>query len=180
MWWKVRRPEIVEDYEREVYGRIPKHVPKVTWTVKVIDREFIFPGFIPVVAKQIVGHVDNSEYPLINVDIKMMLVVPMNVKGPVPVLMMFGQPSFPAPAQPSNDDMETLNATFKDMMIKTNPEVKNIFDKYPAYSPITKTILTFSHRLRRRCRRQQNNCLQRAGVIALLIQRASRPIMVMD
>ena len=23
-WWKVRRPEIIEDYEREVYGRIPQ------------------------------------------------------------------------------------------------------------------------------------------------------------
>ena len=43
MWWKVRRPEIIEDYEREVYGRIPQHIPKVTWTVKVTDREFIFP-----------------------------------------------------------------------------------------------------------------------------------------
>src|SRR6185312_4922214 len=73
MWWKVRRPEIVEDYEREVYGMIPKNVPKVTWTVKVTDREFIFRGFIPVIAKEIVGHVDNSAYPLINVDIKMML-----------------------------------------------------------------------------------------------------------
>ena len=59
------------------------------------DREFIFPGFIPVIAKQIVGHVDNSEYPLIDVDIKMILVIPMNVKGPVPVLMMFGFPHFP-------------------------------------------------------------------------------------
>ena len=143
MWRKVRRPEIIEDYEREVYGRIPKYVPKVTWTVEVTDREFIFPGFIPVVAKQIVGHLDNSEYPLINVDIKMMLVVPANVKGPVPVLMMFGQPSFPAPAQPSNDDMETLNTTFKDLMIKANPAAKNIFDKYPAYTPITKSNINF-------------------------------------
>ena len=141
--WKARRAEIIEDYEREVYGRIPQHVPKVTWTIKVIDREFIFPGFIPVVAKQIVGHVDNNEYPLVNVDIKMMLVVPMNVKGPVPVLMMFGQPYFPAPAQPSADDMETLNTTFKEMMIKTNPAVKAIFDKYPAYSPVTKLSINF-------------------------------------
>lgn len=138
MWWKQRRPEIVEDMEREVYGRVPKNIPKVTWTVKVIDHEFIFPGSIPVVAKQIVGHVDNSEYPLINVDIKMILVVPVNVKGPVPVLMMFGSPSFPAPAQPSADDMEKLNETFKEMMIKTNPALKDIFDKYPAYSPVTR------------------------------------------
>ena len=28
-----RRPEIVEDFEREVLGRVPKNVPKVTWTV---------------------------------------------------------------------------------------------------------------------------------------------------
>ena len=143
MWWKVRRPEIVEDYEREVYGIIPQHVPEVTWNVKVTDHEFIFRGFIPVIAKEIVGHVDNSAYPLINVDIKMILVIPMNVKGPVPVLMMFGQPSFPAPAQPSNDDMETLNATFKEMMVKANPAVKDIFDKYPAYSPITKSSINF-------------------------------------
>ena len=143
MWWKVRRPQIVEDYEREVYGRIPKNVPKVNWTVKVTDREFILRGFIPVTAKEIVGHVDNNAYPLINVDIKMMLVIPMNVKGPVPVLMMFGQPSFPSPAQPSNDDMETLNATFKEMMIKTNPAVKEIFEKYPAYSPVTKSSINF-------------------------------------
>jgi hypothetical protein len=32
MWLKQRRPEIVEDFEREVLGRVPKNVPKVTWT----------------------------------------------------------------------------------------------------------------------------------------------------
>ncbi|MGK2862436.1 MAG: hypothetical protein ACSLE0_10910, partial [Chitinophagaceae bacterium] len=90
MWWKQRRPEIVEDFEREVYGRLPKKIPRVTWTVKITDREFV--GRTPAIAKQLVGHVDNSEYPLINVDINMMLVVPTNVKGPVPVLMMFGRP----------------------------------------------------------------------------------------
>jgi hypothetical protein len=137
MWWKERRPEIIEAYEHEVYGRIPADVPKVTWTVKVTDREFV--GFIPVIAKQIVGHVDNSEYPLINVDIKMMMVVPMNVKGPVPVLMMFGwNPSFPAPTQPSPDDMDKLNEVFKKMIIQIDPSVKEIFDKYPAYTPVTR------------------------------------------
>ena len=135
-WWKKRRPELIEDLEREVYGRIPKNVPAVTWTVKITDKEVV--GRIPVVAKQIIGHVDNSEYPLINVDINMMLVVPANVKGPVPVLMMFGRPSFPAPAQPSPEHMEKLNASFKDMMIKHDPSLKAIFDQYPAYTPITR------------------------------------------
>ena len=136
LWWEQRRPEIVEDMEREVYGRLPKNIPNVKWTVKIIDRESV--GSIPVIAKQLVGHVDNSEYPLINVDINMMLVVPTNVKGPVPVLMMFGRPSFPSPVQPSPEDMDKLNVSFKEMMIKSNPDMKAIFDKYPAYMPVTR------------------------------------------
>lgn len=135
-WWKQRRPEIVEEFEREVYGRVPKNVPKVTWTVKVTDREFI--NRIPVIVKMLVGHVDNTAYPLIDVNINMMLVVPANVKGPVPVLMMFGgRPSFPAPAQPSPVDLEKINASFKDLMIKNDPALKEVFDRYPAYAPIT-------------------------------------------
>ncbi|MES1224705.1 MAG: acetylxylan esterase, partial [Bacteroidota bacterium] len=135
-WWKQRRPEIVTDMEREVYGRLPEKIPHVTWTVKITDREFA--GRTPVIAKQIIGHADNSDYPLINVDINMILVVPANAKGPVPVLMMFGRPSFPAPAQPSPENMEKLNSAFKEIMIKNSPEVKAIFDQYPAYTPIVR------------------------------------------
>jgi len=135
-WWKQRRPEIVTDMEREVYGQLPEKIPAVTWTVKITDREFV--GRTPAIAKKLVGHVDNSKYPLINVDIDMLLVLPTNVKGPVPVLMMFGRPSFPAPAQPSPENMEKLNTAFKELMIKTNPEIKAIFDQYPAYTPIVR------------------------------------------
>jgi hypothetical protein len=134
MWWKQRRPEITEDMEREVYGRLPKKLPKVTWTVKITDREFV--ARIPVIAKQLTGHVDNSEYPMINVDINMMLVVPANAKGPVPVLMMFGRPSFPAPAQPSPEALEKINAALRDLLTKEHPELKQIFDQYPAYNPV--------------------------------------------
>jgi hypothetical protein len=53
--------------------------------------------------------------------------------------MMFGgRPVFPAPAQPSPDEMDKLNAAFKTMMISADPSVKAIFDKYPAYQPITR------------------------------------------
>ena len=136
MWWKLRRPELIADFEHEMYGRIPDKTPKVSWTVKVTDKEFV--GRIPVIAKQLVGHVDNSYYPLIDVNINMVVVIPANVKGPVPVLMMFGYPALPSPAQPTPDDMEKINTAFKEMLIKSNPGMQAIFEKYPAYSPVTR------------------------------------------
>jgi len=136
MWWKTRRPELLYALEREIYGKLPDNIPNVTWEVKITDREFV--ARTPVIAKQLIGHVDNSAYPLIDVDINMMLVVPANAKGPVPVLMMFGRPSFPAPAQPNNEDMDILNSSFKEMMIKNDPSLQALFDKYPAYNPVTR------------------------------------------
>ena len=91
-WWKQRRPEIVEDFEREVVGRIPPNVPKVTWIVKSTSDSKA--GVFPVVEKQLVGHVDNSTYPSINVDIEMTLVTPRDAKGPVPVMIMFSSAAF--------------------------------------------------------------------------------------
>jgi len=88
VWWTQRRPEIVADFEREVLGRIPKDTPKVTWTVvRTVNSKV---GDYPVIGKQLVGHVDNSSYPAITVDIHMTLVTPANAWSPVPVMMMFG------------------------------------------------------------------------------------------
>ena len=89
VWWKQRRPEIVEDFEREVFGRVPKNVPRVTWTIATQATDRVV-GELPVVAKQLVGRVDNAACPSIKVDIQMTLVTPAGSKGPVPVLMMFG------------------------------------------------------------------------------------------
>src|SRR5699024_6783592 len=52
MWWNQRRPEIIEDFEREVLGRVPKNVPKVTWTV-TNTLEATLAGH-PVVGRQLV------------------------------------------------------------------------------------------------------------------------------
>lgn len=132
MWWNERRPEIVEDLEREIYGRVPRNVPKVTWTVTVNEQEFV--GFMPVIAKQLVGHVDHSSYPSINVDISMTLVVPANPKGPVPVLMMFGQSVLPAPRQPPQEDLDKINAKLKALLAQDDPAIQSIFAQYPAYN----------------------------------------------
>lgn len=89
LWWQMRRPELVEDFEREVVGRVPKNVPKVAWTItnqandRVVDK-------IPVNARQLVGKVDNSACPSIEVNLQVTLVTPLDAKKPVPVLMMFG------------------------------------------------------------------------------------------
>src|SRR5215467_10647505 len=99
IWWKQRRGEIVEDFEREVVGRVPKNVPAVTWTVT--NSESAVVASRPVIKQQLVGHVDNSSYPLINVNIEMLLVEPTDATAPVPVMMMFGRSDFarggPAP-----------------------------------------------------------------------------------
>jgi len=87
MWWRQRRPEIVEDFEREVYGRVPAKVPKVTWTIAQTSNDTAGPH--PVVTKQVVGHVDNSSYPSIAVDIQLTLVTPADAKARVPVMIMF-------------------------------------------------------------------------------------------
>lgn len=139
MWWKQRRPEIVEDMEKEVYGRLPEKIPAVKWNVDISEMEMV--GFIPVRAKKLTGHVDNSSYPLIDVNISMVLVTPANVKGPVPVLMMFGRPSLPAPAQPNQDELELINQALRKLLSENNPEVKAIFDKYLAFNPVTRTTV---------------------------------------
>jgi len=92
-WWTRRRPEIVEFFDREVYGRVPANVPAVHWEVTKTDKGA--DGGIATVTKHLVGHVDNSSYPLINVDIQLTLTTPAEAKGPAPVIMEFGfDPSF--------------------------------------------------------------------------------------
>jgi len=98
MWWDQRRPEILEDFDREVLGRVPKNVPKVTWTVTNTVNATV--GSHSVVGKQLVGHVDNSAFPDINVDIQMTLVTPAEAKGPVPVMIMFGGRPLPGTPTP--------------------------------------------------------------------------------
>jgi hypothetical protein len=92
MWWKQRRPEIVEDFDREVYGRVPAIIPKVTWEVTGVTKTNN--GGVPVIAKRLAGHVDNSAYPLITVNIELTLTTPADVKEPVPVMMEFGFGNF--------------------------------------------------------------------------------------
>jgi len=86
--WKLRREELKEDFEREVYGHIPKNVPKVTWEVTRTTTGNV--GGIGTITKTLVGHVDNSSYPLVTVNIQASVTTPANATGSVPVMVEFG------------------------------------------------------------------------------------------
>jgi hypothetical protein len=108
MWWNQRRPEIVEDFDREIYGRLPTGLPKVTW--EVIKSTEVMNGDVPVITKQLAGHVDNSSYPQITVDIQVTLTTPANAKGPVPV---FWSSDSPVCAEPRGRPLPVLPGNSK-------------------------------------------------------------------
>ena len=91
--WEKRKLEIFEDFDREIYGRVPDKTPFVTWAV--VSEKDTVNGDFPVTTKQLVGHVDNSDYPAITVDIQLTLTTPKTITAPVPVIMEFGW-NFPA------------------------------------------------------------------------------------
>ena len=136
-WWGKRRPELIELFEREIYGRVPATAPKVTWTVQTVDHEAL--GFTPIVATRVIGHVDNANAPGISVEIPLMIVKPARAKGPLPTLIMFhlGPVAFPAPAQPSPDELARINADMKAELTSRDPSLAAVLQAHPAWQPVT-------------------------------------------
>ena len=111
VWRNQRRPELVELFDREILGRVPKDVPAVQW--QVVSTTHQTQAGIPVITKNLLGHVDNSAYPLITVDIKATVTTPAGAHGPVPILLELtfedypqpnrrdGTPQAPLPAEPN-------------------------------------------------------------------------------
>jgi hypothetical protein len=141
MWWASRRPELLELFSKYVYGRVPNNVPRVTWTVTAVDHEMI--GFTPVIAKDLIGEVDNSSDPAIKVRIHMTLVTPANAKGPVPVLMMFGRAGFPSPNEPRGEDLDRINKSMKALLVQQDPSLRDVIAQHPAWEPVKETPFKF-------------------------------------
>ncbi|UAL09588.1 alpha/beta hydrolase family protein [Caulobacter segnis] len=91
-WWKARRPQLVAAFDSEVYGRVPKHAPKITWTV-VKETKTVRAG-VPVVEKRLAGVADNSRAPAIKVSLDLLVVTPEGQKG-VPLILELGFPDGP-------------------------------------------------------------------------------------
>lgn len=101
LWLNVRRAEIVELFDREIYGRVPQQMPEVQW--KVIDSKNVTQNGVAVTVREVVGHVDNAAYPLLTVEIGLTVTTPADASGPVPMILRFsrrplaGQPERPRP-----------------------------------------------------------------------------------
>ena len=87
MWWNQRRPEILEDFDREIYGRVPANTPKVNW--EITDTIHTNNGGTAIVTKRLLGHVDNSADTNITVAIQLSLTTPAAATNPVPVMLQF-------------------------------------------------------------------------------------------
>lgn len=86
--WARRRKEIAGLFEREVYGKVPKNVPKVDWEVTGVVPGIS--GETPIVTRNLSGRVDNRAFPQLEVNIQANVNVPVHAKGPVPVMIEFG------------------------------------------------------------------------------------------
>ncbi len=94
-WWTKRRPQIIEAFDREIYGRVPPNTPKVNWEITAIVDETI--GDVPVKTRHLLGHVDNASYPDINVNIELTVTTPAHNTRPTPVILELAWPKSMTP-----------------------------------------------------------------------------------
>jgi hypothetical protein len=92
-WFKQRRPELIERYETEIYGRVPATAPKVRF--EVVEEVPALDG--TAWRKRITGHFgDKLDGPAVN----LMLYRPANATGPLPLVLHItfgGDPALPPP-----------------------------------------------------------------------------------
>jgi hypothetical protein len=86
--WPRRRAELVELFEREIYGRIPPNVPAVMW--EVTTETLGVSQSIPTITRELLGRVGNREFPEVSVDIQAKFTVPAASDNPRPIMIEFG------------------------------------------------------------------------------------------
>ena len=94
-WWTQRRPQLVALFDNEYFGHVPANTPAVHW--EVVSTTQGTNGGIATLTKHLVGHVDNSAYPQISVNIDVLLTTPAASRHPVPVILEFSFEDYPQP-----------------------------------------------------------------------------------
>jgi hypothetical protein len=93
VWWTQRRPQLVELFDKDVLGRVPANAPAVRW--EVVSTTPGTDGGIATITRKLVGHVDNSAYPAVTVNIEASLTLPADAPKPVPVLLEITFENYP-------------------------------------------------------------------------------------
>ena len=83
-WWSIRRPEILADYQVEIFGKIPANTPKVTFEVVSTDSTVLNNTAI---LKKIVGHIENANNTPDTPRIEISLYLPKGTNAPVPLMV---------------------------------------------------------------------------------------------
>jgi hypothetical protein len=111
VWWTQRRPQLVDLFNQDILGRVPANAPAVRWEIvsTTPGSEDTPAGPIATITKKLIGHVDNSAYPAISVNMEVSLTLPANAPKPVPVLLEFTFENYPVdpkrpPAPPARPD----------------------------------------------------------------------------
>jgi hypothetical protein len=105
MWFKQRRPEILQYFRDEIYGAVPENAPKVNWVVIETDDKARNGTAI---LRRIVGRMsDKKDGPRMNLT----LVTPAKATAPVPVLLNLTFAAGPGGRPPGSFDLveETLS-----------------------------------------------------------------------
>jgi (4-O-methyl)-D-glucuronate---lignin esterase len=109
MWWRVRRPELVALFDREVYGRVPATAPRIAWIRASTERRE--KAGTPVVTDHFQGRAGDGK-----VAIQLDVTLPAAARGRVPVVMELGFPEgfhfpgFNPPPKTGPDWMEQVIA----------------------------------------------------------------------
>src|SRR5206468_7768360 len=111
-WREKRRPEILNFYKTEIYGRIPENTPKVTWEVIETDAAARDGAAI---MKRVVGRMgDKADAPRMNLTVHL----PAKASGPVPMLLSITF-NFPPGFRPGNATKSDKSDAAKDAKAPT-------------------------------------------------------------
>lgn len=95
-WWRVRRPELVRLFDREMYGRVPAAAPSIRW--QEVGRERRMKGGVPVVTRQYLGKAASDGA----LAMELAVTLPENGNGKVPLVLELGfREGFRFPGQPA-------------------------------------------------------------------------------
>ncbi|NGZ44119.1 acetylxylan esterase [Cytophagaceae bacterium 50C-KIRBA] len=122
-WNYHRKPEVVEDFEREIYGRIPDNIPPISW--KIISTENKTMAGFPVEVQKLIGTVDNKRFPSVSVQMEVTIGFRKDIKKAMPAMMelaWFFPPGMNRPPAPANEILWTEQVIAKGWaFIQLNP-----------------------------------------------------------